>query len=157
MTEHGLNMKSWWEKLKPAASARSHLLLAGLVWACVGAVLAYFGMRWIRGSTASGFALTAGGAVVLGLLKARYVLARTANRIVTRIKARGNGRCLGGVISWRMWGFVLCMIILGRVLRRVGLPLRVVGFVYLAVGLALLTASRHLWSAWFRVLGEADA
>ncbi len=26
----------------------------------------------------------------------------------------------------------------------------------LGVGLALLTASRHLWSAWYRVSGEAD-
>ena len=135
---------------KPAASARLHLLLAAMMWTVVGALLLFFGVRWTwaGGSPYSGLFLAV--AVVAGLLKARFVLRRAAGRTVERIRARGDGYCLGGFLSWQSWLLVLLMMAAGRLLRGGALPRAITGFLYAAVGTALLVAAHHIWSAWYR-------
>jgi hypothetical protein len=40
------------------------------------------------------------------------------------------------------------MMILGRILRTIGLPKPILGLIYGAVGIALLFSSRLIWRAW---------
>ena len=138
------------EAYKPAASARAHLLAAAAMWAVVGGLLLLFGVRWGLSVDIPCGALWLAGAVVAGLLKARFVLQRTARRLIERIRTRGDGRCIGGFLSLRSWAFVLLMIVLGRFLRSGLVPRTIVGLVYTGVGTALLVASRQLWYAWYR-------
>lgn len=140
-------LRSPLEAFKPAAPARVHLLLAAMLWSVVGALLAFFGGRWLLTSSAPYGGLLLLPAVVIGLLKARFVLDRTAGRIVNRIQARGDGRCLGGFLSLPTWGFVVLMSASGYVLRHSPVPRLTVGFIYVAVGVALLVASRRIWRA----------
>jgi hypothetical protein len=135
---------------KPAASARLHLLLAAMMWTVVGALLLFFGVCWIwdGGSPYGGLLLA--GATVAGLLKARFVLRRAAGRTIERIRARGDGYCLGGFLSWQSWLLVLLMIAAGRLLRGGGLPRAITGFLYAAIGIALLVAAHRIWHAWYR-------
>lgn len=87
-------------------------------------------------------------AIVVGILKSQFVLDRTANRTIERIRTRGDGRCIGGFLSVRSWAFVALMMGIGRALRASPTPRTILGFVYVAVGLALVLASRRLWLAW---------
>jgi len=135
---------------KPAASARTHLLLAAVMWTVVGCVLAALGALWLLGSHVAGVWLWFAASVVLGVLKARLVLLRTARRVIERIKARGDGCCVGGFVSWRTWLFIALMMTAGYVLRHGLVPHAVVGFIYLAVGVALVTAAARVWLAWYR-------
>ncbi len=147
-------MFEWIRSYKPAAPARVHLLLAAMLWSIVGGAMLAFGIKWLA-DWGSGYVwLVAVGAAALGLLKARVVLREAADRIVTRIRERGDGRCLGGFLSPKTWLFVLLMIAGGRVLRSGLLPAAAAGFIYAAVGAALLWASRRLWRAWRR-FGDA--
>jgi hypothetical protein len=143
-------MRKWLDAYKPAAPASTHLLLASLMWTIVGAVLLGFGARWVlAGRTVQAWAIL-GIAVFLGLLKGRFVLRRTADRMIERIRARGDGRCLGGFLSLRSWALVAVMAGAGRLLRG-GLTSRtVLGFLYAAVGSALLLAALRIWAAWYR-------
>ena len=102
---------------KPAASAQLHLLLAALMWTVVGALLLLFGLRWTWAGHSWYTSLLLALAIVAGLLKARFVLRRTAGRAIERIRTRGDGRCLGGFLSWQSWLFVLLMMGAGRLLR----------------------------------------
>ncbi len=136
--------------LKPAAPARWHLLLAALTWTVVGTLLAFFGTRWMLGGSPWTKTVLMAAAAAVGILKARFVLDRAADRIVMRIRERGDGRCIGGFLSLRTWGLVIIMAVAGRWLRGGLLPHAVVGFVYLAVGVSLLLAGRRLWLGWFR-------
>ncbi|HQL55683.1 MAG TPA: hypothetical protein PLQ87_13315 [Phycisphaerae bacterium] len=138
-------LRSQLDVFKPAAPARVHLLLAAMLWSVVGALLAFFGGRWLLASSAPYGALLLLPAVVIGLLKARFVLDRTAARIVTRIRARGDGRCVGGFLSLPTWGFVALMSLFGYLLRHSHVPRMIVGFIYVAIGVALLVASRRIW------------
>ena len=141
-------MREWLEATKPAAPQRLHLLLAALMWSVVGTLLLVFGMFWVvRDGTPYGVLLVA-LAFAAGAAKARWILNRTAGRTVDRIRARGDGKCLGGFLSLRSWLFVAVMIGAGKWLRTGALPRMIVGLIYVAVGTALLLASRRLWRAW---------
>jgi hypothetical protein len=145
-----MTMHDWMRSLKPAAPARVHVLLAALMWTVVGGTLFLFGVRWtLMGSWHHVHVLIA-VAIAVGLLKSRFLLDRAARRAVERIRQRGDGRCLGGFLSLRSWGFVVIMMICGRILRGGLLPRPLVGLLYAAVGTALLLSARSFWWAWKR-------
>lgn len=120
-------------------------MAAAMMWSLAGAGILAAGCSWIfrSGSPASVPVLVL--ALATGAAKARFVLDRTARRILTRIESRGDGRCLGGFLSWKSWLLVVAMVLLGRVLRASPLPLIARGGVYAAIGAGLLIASRSLW------------
>ena len=150
-------MTSWFETYKPAVSSRTQLLLAAALWGIVGTMLLTFGTIWIfdgGDKTVSLFILLV--AMGLGLLKNFLVLGRTAKKIAYRIVQRGEGRCVGGFFSLRSWALVVCMIVLGRLLRGTSVPLHLLGLLYAAVGTGLLISSRSIWLAW-KDQGEAES
>ena len=135
---------SWLARFKPGASVRANLLAAALMWSFIGLYL------MVRG-----YLLAAvppwpfwGLALLLGTLKAFLVIARAARKNIARIVARPDGMCIGGVYSWGMWGMVVCMMLGGRLLRNSSVPPVVVSVIYVAVGWALLLASRLIWREW---------
>ena len=140
-------MTDWAERHKPAAAVATHLMLAWLMWALVGAALFVFGARWVWEAAPTAGPLIAAGAVVIGAAKSRLVLDRAARGIVERIRARGDGRCLGGFLSLRTWALVVFMMTAGRLLRGT-LARGIVGPLYVAVGTALCISSRLSWRAW---------
>ena len=150
-------MTGWHENLKPRASSRFQLLLAGLMWSVVGCALLAFGSSWISDSVSRGtFALLLVAALALGAAKSRFILDRAAGKIVIRIGERGEGRCAGGFLSLRSWLLVAVMIAGGRLLRGGILPSAAVGTLYAAIGTGLLLSSRLAWSAFIRKGREAS-
>ncbi len=139
---------SWVERYKPAAAVRAHLVLAGLMWTVVGAALVGFGGRWLWQLPTPLAPWLAMLAVAIGIFKSRFVLDRAARRMVDRILEHGDGRCLGGFLSLRSWALVVVMAGGGRLLRGSHLARGLLGFLYLAVGTALLLSSRVAWRAW---------
>jgi hypothetical protein len=137
----------WAENHKPAAAVATHLMLAWLMWASVGAALVFFGVRWSWQAAPTLAPWLMVGAVAVGVAKSRLVLDRAARRIVDRIRARGDGRCLGGFLSLRTWALVVLMMAAGRLLRGT-LARGIIGPLYLAIGTALCLSSRLSWSAW---------
>ncbi len=137
------------ETLKPAAAARTHLLLASALWSVVGALLLLFGTRWLLAGPPHLSPLFLPLALVAGVLKAHFVLRRTAGHMIDRIRVRGDGHCIGGFVSLRSWLFVMAMMGLGYSLRHGLLPRAVVGWLYVAVGTALLLGATLIWRAWY--------
>jgi hypothetical protein len=142
------------ERFKPAASIRSRLLVAASIWTLVGTGLFAAGVNWtVVGQGARGWAGLA-LALLLGWLKAHYLLSGRAAANAHRIVAAGEGRCLGGVFEWSAWWFVLAMVGLGYVLRHSDVPRPWIGVIYAAVGSALVLASVSTWRHW-RALGRS--
>lgn len=139
---------AWRERFKPAAGARTQLVLAAAMWSTVGVALAAAGASWVWRSTPGPAPLLIGGAAAVGVLKSRFVLDRTAQRIVGRIKDRGDGRCLGGFLSLRSWALVALMVAGGRLLRTSHLARSWLGFLYVAIGIGLALSSRVSWREW---------
>ena len=143
-------MPSWLEAYKPAVSSRTQLWLAGAMWSTVGVALFGVGTLWVLTSEklAIRFSLMF-VALCLGIGKSFWVLDRTASRIVERIKLRGDGQCLGGFFSLRVWALVVVMMLMGRMLRGADIPRPVLGLIYAAVGVGLLISSRSIWKGLY--------
>ncbi len=135
-------------RFTPVASHRTHLLLAALMWSLAGTGLCLAGTIWVLGAHEPYAIPILAAAAAVGWLKARFLLRKTARRIVRRIGERGGDRCIGGFLSWKSWAMVASMILLGRLLRMSPLPAPWRGAIYFAIGAALLIASRAVWTAW---------
>ncbi|UCD76236.1 MAG: hypothetical protein JSV91_04795, partial [Phycisphaerales bacterium] len=125
-------------RFKPTAPRRVQLLLAALMWTVVGAALLTFGTLWLVQSGISRWPWLLAGAIAAGILKAVFILGRAAARVILRIRQRGDGRCLGGFLSWRTWLLVLVMMAAGFTLRHSHIHSAILGTVYAAVGSALV-------------------
>lgn len=78
------------------------------------------------------------------------ILRPTAVRGVRRIEERGDGRCLGGFLSWKSWLFVLGMGGFGMWMRSLNLHPALLGGILGAVGTALFLGALVYWTAWLR-------
>lgn len=150
-----------WRRFAPRTSARVQLYGAALLWLCGLSFLLVRGV-WFLVEPGPGFHLDAWFvpvavlAVVIGVLKAHFVLRRYADKAVLRIQQRGRA-CFFGLFRWASWGFILAMMTAGLLLRNS--PLAQVHWgrallclIYLAVGVALLLADGRFWrAAWCAV------
>jgi hypothetical protein len=142
-------------RFKPASTRRTRLLLAGLAWSVTGSALLSAGVHWSLAAPPERAALVLAVAAVAGWAKGRFLLRRRAERNVERILASEDGRCAGGAFSWQAWLFVGLMIATGAALRRSPVSRLWLGFVYAAVGAAILFASAVSWKHWWRLRGAA--
>ena len=134
-------------RFKPGASISMHLFTGGLIWSVVGIFLMSNGYLLIHLADRGWFAVLAVG---LGTLKAVLLLDRVARKNISRILDFSDNTCIGSVYSYKSWGLVVMMIVLGRFLRASVLPGEYVGVLYLGVGWGLFFSSRLMWQARFK-------
>lgn len=143
----GKKMSNFLSRCKPGVPIRIHLLVAALVWTLVGFFLMTNGYLLLA---LAGRAWLVFPALLLGTGKAWWIMDRMARKNCDRLVAMQDGACLGSVYSFKTWGLVVLMIVLGRFLRRSLLPAEVVGTLYMAIGWALFWASRLQWLRWWQ-------
>jgi hypothetical protein len=146
-----VNARRWMERHKPRGTARTQLFLAEMMWSLVGAMLLSLGLFWIVGRYGLPGWAYAAPFVAVGLLKAFFIMDRVARRTVTRIHERGDDHCVGGFFSLTSWALIVGMMLLGQVLRASPVPRADVGFLYVAVGSALIVSSRTFWREWLQL------
>ncbi len=132
-------------KLKPAVSRKSLIFTAAIFWTGIGCLLLFRGARVLL---LGNFYVTLLLAVVLGSLKGRFIFERSAGKNIERILDKKDSICLGAVFSYKAWGLIILMIIMGRFLRSSSLPPQLYGFLVSAVGWGLLWSSRIFWRGW---------
>jgi hypothetical protein len=143
-----MDLRNILQQYKPGASVRTHLLLGALIWSLVGFILLITGFVFVSQKNHLWYGLAG---IVLGSAKSFFILDRVARKNLRRIKDFEDKVCIGSVYSWKTWFLVLGMIVLGRYLRTSVLPSEIVGFIYAAVGWALMLSSRLMWREWNRI------
>jgi hypothetical protein len=136
-------------------SRRQHLWIAGLIWTLVGAGLLTMGLVFWLHLPYLGFldAQHLGGgaiALCLGLAKGKFILDRTAGRVIERVDTLQEPNPLKSVVQMfglKTIGLIGLMMTIGIVLRVVGVSYEIRGLIYLAVGAALLWSCRRYWGA----------
>lgn len=142
-------MSGSFSHLKPAVKTKTLLLLSALLWTGIGGMLLAKGLFRLGGEVEYKTVIVLAAAVA-GFIKARLMIDPAAIRGVSRIENFEDGTCLGAVYSVKTWLLVLCMMGMGGILRNSGLPMGILSFIYQTIGVALLIASRHPWTAWRR-------
>jgi hypothetical protein len=140
---------------------RVQKLLAASLWTAVGIGLSAAGVFWMFGGFGALWAtLLAVPMIALGFVKGRFILDKMAKKAVVRIADRGPDAPWWGFYPLRTW--VLIAVMMGSgILLRTAIPaifygghapaiyFAYVGLLYLAVGVALIHASRTWWAAFF--------
>ena len=153
--------RPWWDRFTPRAGVRVQMFAAAIMWLIGLGFLLGYGVSFIVkliGMTHPAIwsiALLVIVAIVLGDIKARFVLIRYADKAIARIQHRGH-TCFFGFFGWSSWGFIAGMMGTGIVLRIfTPLPtywwgLILLAILYIAVGTALLIADRIFWLSALR-------
>ncbi len=132
-------------RLKPNASRSVHLFVAASLWTVVGLSLMSRGIVWLAAIDKLWIVLPA---LLVGTLKSRFMLDRSAKKSIARIITTRDGRCLGGVYSIKTWLLVLFMMAGGCLMRNSSLPKEFLGLFYVSIGWGLLFSSRNAWLSW---------
>jgi hypothetical protein len=130
-------------RFTPRAGQRVQLFSAAAMWAIGATILLVRGVGFLHDSW---FAALLALAVVIGVVKSRYLLDRVARKAVLRIHERGRA-CYFGFFSWKSWLFVIGMMGGGILLRNSGLPRDFLAVIYVGVGTGLAIADRIFWQA----------
>lgn len=132
----------------------THLKLAFLLWALVGAGLLIAGGIFLFGGRtmseldpargtpgiAEGIGLLI--ALIIGFAKGNFVLPKIAKKNIARIEQLPEKSPFYMTFSVKSWLLILVMILIGRTIRFFGAPALVIGVIYAAVGFALALGSR---------------
>ena len=128
--------------------------VAGLIWIIVGVFLIY------RGSGLYNLAVTEQNTsketiiislllgIVLGIIKGKFVLSKTARRNRDRINQLTPPLKIHNIFSGSFYGFIVGMMALGFLLRTFNAYLGgyvVVAAIYCGIGMALIAASYVYW------------
>ena len=135
-------------RFKPGVATRTHLLLSAALWTAIGSLLLAKGTYRLSQLAEWQAFVVVVPAIVIGSLKAFFVLDKSARRGIDRILNFKDGTCLGAVYSIKTWILVLCMMGMGVILRNSSLPIKFLGFLYITIGWAMLVSSRLAWRAW---------
>ena len=148
--------RAGWRRLTPRAGIRTQLIAAAVLWGVGTSILLVRGVFYIIAPEEFdrfgwGIALIGLVAIAIGLVKARLILIRYAQKAVRRIRTRGHA-CFFGFFAPSSWLFILVMMGGGMMLRRTPLVdfwwgRTFLGVLYVAVGTALLIADIVFWRA----------
>jgi len=138
-------MPHWFTRLKPGASPRTHLFLTSILWTAIGFFLLYRGVLYLQ---TDGVLVLVIPGIILGSLKSRYILDKSAFKGVERIKRFGDNTCIGAVYSWKTWLLVAAMMVFGFIIRTIPISASVTGTICIAIGWAVIYSSRYGWRQW---------
>lgn len=135
------------KSFKPGVSRSVHLFAAPFLWTAIGILLMVRGFGWIGAGPARWLVLLA---LVIGTIKSRLILDKTARKSLQRILEMNDNTCIGAVYSWKTWLLVALMMTFGITMRKLTDPGLVIGTLYMAIGWALVLSSRLGWMQWFK-------
>jgi hypothetical protein len=152
--------RPWWDKITPRAGIRVQMYSAAALWLAGVSFLLVRGVLFIERPGPDfrfsyWIAPIAIVAIVIGVIKARFILVRYARKAVARVQRRGHA-CYFGFFAPTSWLFVVVMMGGGMMLRHSALVDYWWGRVflatlYIAVGTALAIADRIFWTAALRL------
>lgn len=145
----GVRLNSLLDRLGPKVGTRVQLVAAAVVWLVGASILIVRGIGYVSDRYWHAWAL--GAALIIAVVKSRYLLDRIARKAVVRIRQRGKAGLLG-FFSARSWMLVAIMMGGGIIIRNAivhpgVIGAGILGALYLGIGSALLIADRVFWFA----------
>jgi hypothetical protein len=158
MTESSDDRTPW-----TGLTQQQHLWIAATLWTIVGAgLLTMGGVFWFHfpylGDLDPQHLAIGGLALSVGLLKGKFVLDKTARRVIDRtvtLQETNPFKSIFQMFGGKTIALIASMMGIGVVLRAAGVSFEIRGLIYLAVGAGLLWSCRQYWTSSFQV-GKPD-
>lgn len=141
----------WLARLNPAVPRHWLLILAGVMWTCVGGLLSSLAVSW----WAEMFSITS---ILLGILGIgisifanRFQFSSLARKNIDRILSLNKKACAFSFQAWNGYLIIAVMMTVGILLRNSSIPKPYLAVVYAAIGGALLQASYNYYQRFFQL------
>lgn len=129
------------ERYKPAVKKNILVLLAGLIWIGVGAMLLSFATKWLIVYGKSDCALFILVGIIAALIIHHFGFLKIVDKNLGRISKMEGRRCAFSFMSWRSYFTVAIMVTMGIMLRHSSIPKHYLSMLYIGIGLALILSS----------------
>lgn len=128
------------------------ILMSGFAWALIGAYLLSMGINRLAEFSLLYLLLFISIAIILGLLKAKYVFFRIVHENVSRIDSYEAEKVSAWFFQkWTSYVLIIAMMILGIFIRDLIIfPNYILSPLYLAIGLALIVSSVLYFKSFFK-------
>ena len=136
---------------------KTSLILVGLIWLVVGIYLGITGTNWMLGlGLGKKLIIFLAVSTTIGLLKGKFVLKKVALKYYKRadtIQFNKSDILTGWIRILGIKGFILIGLMMGMgiFLRHSNIDRPILGIVYLAVGIALVYASKIFFETKIRI------
>lgn len=133
----------------PMVNRKVLLLLAGVVWTGVGFALSAVAVYWLS-ITPGNWIFPFFTGIIVGILVYYYGFLRLVKKNTARIYTQAPGKnkvCLFAFQSWSSYVIIIVMMALGYTLRHFVVSRLYLVPIYLSIGLGLILASLHYYSA----------
>ncbi len=136
-------------KYNPAIPKRWLLIIAGLLWTLVGALLCWRAYGWLTQQHDGMTPVFALSGVLIAVSASRFMLAESARHNVDRISSLPERACLFAFTPWRGYLMIGGMISMGVLLRHSAIPTEYLALLYSAMGGALILSSFVFYSSYW--------
>ena len=128
---------------EPAAKRTTLVLVAGILWSIIGLFLIGRGIKVQLPLVSISYIFIA-LALIIGILKSKFVFAKIINKNVARIKSLSPHKekiCVFAFQAYQSYLLVILMMSIGILMRHLPIPKLYYGSILVAIGTALLLSS----------------
>lgn len=129
------------EKYKPAVPKSFLLVLAGIVWECVGVMLLLLAFSWLKATSETFLYFHWGAGIVLALLIHHFGFLKIVDKNLSRILQMDGKKCVFAFFPRKSYLLILVMVLMGAILRHSMIPKKYLAILYIGIGLALILSS----------------
>lgn len=129
------------DKYKPAVPKKVLLILAGLVWECVGIMLLILAFSWLSTTSHTELYAFSGAGILLALLVHHFGFLRIVDKNLERILQMKGKKCLFSFFPRNSYPVIAVMVLIGVILRHSMIQKTYLATLYIGIGLALILSS----------------
>lgn len=127
---------------------RTYIYLTGFFWFLMGAWLMIKGLKFVSSGhfNSTGIAMLISAGLFVGFLKGKFVLSKSASRVIARISSLPLPISLRKLYAPSYWILIGSMMVFGMLLSILPIPIELRGAIDIAIGAALIRGSFvYLW------------
>jgi hypothetical protein len=128
------------ERYKPAVPKKLLLVIAGIMWCCVGIMLTLMAVQWLKLYEGNKWLFAIPG-FTAALIIHHFGFLKIVDKNLGRISHLPGNPCIFSFISWKSYLIIIVMITMGISLRHSAIPKEYLSVIYLSIGLALFLSS----------------
>jgi len=126
----------------PKVDKKVLIFISGMLWSIVGISLINISTNWFKLLSFNELLFSIIGGVIGGFLFSYFIFFKIVKKNILRIKKYKGKVCIWAFQKWQSYILVAFMISLGIFMRTSSfVPKNILTFIYIVIGLALLTAS----------------
>ena len=140
------------KKINPAVDKKILVLLAGLMWCGVGAMLVSFAILWLNKYNGQGAFIFFTTGFVAAMPIHHFGFLKIADKNLSRLLPLTERKCIFSFMTWRSYFIVLIMVSMGIALRHSAIPKQYLSILYNGIGLALFLSGIRYFRFFFVLL-----